>query len=113
MTSEYLHIERLIEGFRISCQTENKSSKTIEWYTCFLKRFRRFLQSNNYPTKVTEINRSHVRSFILYLQQEAKTPRTGKPLSASTVQGYARTLKVFLAFRKSFPIDRILMYHLR
>lgn len=113
MTSEHLHIEKLIEGFRISCQTENKSPKTIEWYTGFLSRFSRFLQSNNHPTKVAEISRSHVRSFILYLQQEAKTPHTAKPLSSSTVQGYARTLKVFFAwllredYIESNPIIRI------
>ena len=98
MNSEYLHIEKLIEGFRISCQTENKSPKTIEWYISFLTRFRLFLESNSYPTNVIELNRNYVRSFILYLQQEAKTPRTNKPLSGSTVQGYIRTLKVFFAW---------------
>ncbi len=45
-----------------------------------------------------EIDKNHIRSFILYLQQNAKTPHTGKPLSSSTVQGYIRTLKVFFSW---------------
>ncbi|MFC2073091.1 tyrosine-type recombinase/integrase [Chloroflexota bacterium] len=98
MTGKYLDIKKLIEGFRISCQTENKSPKTVELYTGFLTRFSSFLQSNNCPVNVAELNRNHIRSFILYLQQEAKTPRTKRPLSPSTVQGYTRTLKVFFGW---------------
>ena len=93
-----LDLKNLIEGFKLSCQTENKSIKTIEWYTCFLQRFLQFLQLNNYPIRVSEIDKTHIRAFILYLQQWAKTPHTKKPLSNSTVQGYIRTLKVFFSW---------------
>ena len=71
MNSE-LNLKNLIDGFKLSCQTENKSLKTIEWYTCFLQRFLQFLQLNSYPTMVNEIDKNHIRSFILYLQQQAK-----------------------------------------
>ncbi len=47
-----LDLQNLIQGFKLSCQTENKSPKTIEWYTCFLNRFYQFLKRNNYPTSV-------------------------------------------------------------
>jgi len=112
MNSE-LDLKNLIEGFKLSCQTENKSPKTIEWYTCFLERFLRFLQLNIHPTRVNDIDKNHIRSFILYLQQQAKTPHTDKPLSSSTVQGYVRTLKVFFSWLlreeniKSNPMTRI------
>ncbi len=96
MNSE-LNLKNLIEGFKLSCQTENKSPKTIEWYTCFLQRFLQFLQLNNHTTRVNEIDKNYIRSFILYLQQQAKTPHTEKPLSPATVQGYVRTLKVFFS----------------
>jgi hypothetical protein len=37
MNSKVLDLENLIRGFRLSCQTEGKSPKTIEWYTsCFI-----------------------------------------------------------------------------
>jgi len=108
-----LDLKSLIEGFKLSCQTENKSPKTIEWYTCFLERFLQFLQLNIHPTRVNEIDKNHIRSFILYLQQQAKTPHTDKPLSSSTVQGYIRTLKVFFSwllreeYIESNPMTRI------
>jgi len=40
MNNNSLALTNLIKGFRLSCQTENKSPKTTEWYTCFLGRFR-------------------------------------------------------------------------
>ncbi len=93
-----LDLQNLIKGFALSCQTEGKSPKTIEWYICFLRKFLQFLQLNIYPTLLNEIDRSHIRAFILHLQQQAKTPHTKKPLSDSTVQGYVRTLKVFFSW---------------
>ena len=98
MTSEKLSLENLIEGFRLSCQTEGKSSKTIEWYVSFVTRFARFLQFRDIPTDLEDIERTHVRDFIRYLQVEARTPRSDKPLSPATVQGYVRSLKAFFAW---------------
>ena len=36
METSNLALENLIQGFRLSCQTEGKSPKTVEWYTSFL-----------------------------------------------------------------------------
>ena len=105
-----LDLQNLIQGFKLSCQTENKSPKTIEWYICFLNRFYQFLKRNNYPTSVKKISKDHIRTFILFLQQEAKTPHTEKPLSQATVQGYVRTLKSFFSWLKREEyIERNLM----
>jgi len=95
MKASVLELGNLIQGFKLSCQTEGKSPKTVEWYTTFLQKFLAFLELRNYPTDATQINKEHVRAFILYLQVEARTPRSKKPLSPATVQGYARTLKAF------------------
>jgi integrase/recombinase XerD len=96
MNSE-LDLKNLIEGFKLSCQTENKSPKTIEWYISFLNRFYRFLERNR-TASVDRIEKNSIRAFILYLQQEARTPHTNKPLSHCTIQGYARTLKAFFSW---------------
>ena len=96
--SSFLDLQNLIQGFKLSCQTENKSPKTIEWYTCFLDRFHQFLKQNGYPTNVKRINRNHIRAFILFLQKEVRTPHTARLLSDSTVQGYVRTLKSFFSW---------------
>ena len=98
MNSSVLKLRNLIEGFRLSYQTEGKSPKTIEWYITFLNKFCNFLERHDFPTDVSQINKSHVREFIRYLQTEARVPRKQKPLSGATVQGYVRTLKAFYSW---------------
>jgi len=98
MNSNVLELQNLIQGFKLSCQTEGKSPQTIEWYTTFLDKFCDFLERRNLPTDVSQINKSHIREFIRYLQTEARTPHKQKPLSGATVQGYVRTLKAFYSW---------------
>ena len=98
MNNDFLELKNLVEGFRLSCQIEGKSPKTVEWYTAFLTRFSRFLESKKLPTALDSITKLHVTAFILYLQREARTPWGGKPLSGATVQGYCRTLKAFFSW---------------
>jgi site-specific recombinase XerD len=78
MKTSVFEIGNLIQGFHLSCQTEGKSPKTIEWYTSFLERFRVFLKQNGLPTSIDQVDKNTVRQFILYLQQEARTPRTNR-----------------------------------
>ena len=98
MRTSNLDLETLIQGFRLSCQTEGKSPKTVDWYTAFLRRFLRFLHSGNLPCDLDGITRDHIRAFIRFLQVEARTPRSDRPLSPATVQGYVRTLKAFFSW---------------
>ena len=98
MKSNILNIKNLIQGFKLSCQAENKSPKTIEWYNSFLERFAQFLIIRGLPTDIADISTTNIRLFIRYLQTEAKVPNTAKPLSAATVQGYTRTLKAFFSW---------------
>ena len=113
METSDLEIKNLIQGFRLSCQTEGKSVKTIDWYSDFLNRFRKFLSFKRFPIDLDQINRDHIRAYIAYLQNEAKTTRGSKPLSPATIQGAVRTLKAFFswALREEFiqcnPMVRI------
>jgi integrase/recombinase XerD len=98
METSVFEIGKLIQGFRLSCQTEGKSPKTTEWYTSFLERFYRFLRERKFPVQIDRIEKIHIRKFIFHLQQEARTPRSNKNLSGATIQGYVRTLKAFFAW---------------
>ena len=98
MKTSVLELENLVQGFKLSCQTEGKSPKTIEWYLAFIGRFLGFLKRNEMPTSLELVQRVHIRAFIQYLQTEAKTPYQGKPLSTATIQGYVRSLKSFFAW---------------
>ena len=96
-----LNIVRLTESYALCLSTEGKSPKTIEWYTTNLKRFARFLENNQLPGSVSEIGVAEVRQFISHLQTGVKRWEDhyniidDKPLSAFSVQGYARTIKAF------------------
>ena len=70
MKTSVLELGNLIQGFKLSCQTEGKSPKTIEWYISFLLRFLRFLKQIELPTQLNRIEKTNIRRFILYLQQE-------------------------------------------
>lgn len=98
METSKLTIENLTQGFKLTCQTEGKSPKTIEWYTGFLERFRQYLTMKDYPYVTDQIDKVHIREFIRYLQTEARTPRGNKSLSPATIQGYVRTLKAFFSW---------------
>jgi site-specific recombinase XerD len=98
MEKSALEISNLIQGFKLSCQTECKSPRTVEWYTSFLDRFHGFLERNNRPTDVNRLDRSHIREFIRYLQVEARVPHTGTHLSTATIQAYIRVLKAFFSW---------------
>ena len=52
MESSNLELGNLIRGFTLSCQTEGKSPRTIEWYGSFLNRFCHFLNSNGIPASL-------------------------------------------------------------
>jgi len=85
MNSNTLELKNLIEGFKLSCQTEGESPKTVEWYISFLTRFRLFLEANKLPSDLSGINKSHIREFVRYLQTDARVPRSGKTLSSATI----------------------------
>ena len=87
MKTSVLELDNLIQGFQLSCQTEGKSPKTTDWYTSFLKRFWQFLRQSGLPTRIDQLEKNHIRQFILHLQQEARTPRTNKSLSGATLPG--------------------------
>jgi site-specific recombinase XerD len=100
MNGNALNLETLIQGFALSCQTEGKSSRTVDWYGCFLDRFHDFLDKSGLPVNIAEVTKDHIRQFIQYLQTEARTPYKDKHLSPATVQGYVRCLKVFFSWAK-------------
>jgi len=98
MTNPDLELKTLLSAYRLSCQAEGKSPATIKWYMPFLARFEDYLERQGFPTSVDRVDRRHVRSFIGYLQSEAKVPHSGALLSPATVQGYVRTIKAFFSW---------------
>ena len=57
MKNSVLELGNLIQRFHLSCQTEGKSPKMMEWYTTFLRRFLTFLELRKYQTDASQINK--------------------------------------------------------
>ena len=92
---------QLIESYLICCMTEGKSPKTIEFYSCTLKRFSRFIKTQKLTTLLVEIGVNEARKFVFYLQNNAirweDNPliKDDKHLSPFSIQGYVRAIKAF------------------
>ncbi len=90
-----LDLQNLIQGFKLSCQTENKSPKTIEWYTCFLDRFHQFLKRNNYPTGVKKDQQKphqDIYSFPAAGSQNTACRKTIIPIYCSGLCPYVKVV---------------------
>ena len=82
-------LNRLIEGFLLSCKVENKSPATISFYKNILDKFRWFLEKNN----IQDIDANTIRSFLGYLKDTTNrwgtnNARANRPVSATTVKSY-------------------------
>jgi integrase/recombinase XerD len=98
MASSFYQLDNLIEGFKLSCQTQGKSPRTVEWFYNFLSRFLSFLKMKEFPADIGMLGKHHIKAFILYLQTEVKTPFHNQPLATASVPGYVCTLKAFFAW---------------
>ena len=101
METSILELENLIQGFRLSCQTEGKSPKTISWYSANLKSFRNYVKSRHLPDSLDTIDIKLLREYVLYLMKRNRfdghpyTPAQTELLSSATIHGHVRTLRAF------------------
>lgn len=106
-----MRLSDLVEEFLLDCRSRRLSLKTVTWYQNNLRYFRDWLSAEGYPDRVSSLTLSHARRYSQHLSE--RTARKGtfvptgvqrgayaliesdKPLSANTVAGYLRTLKIF------------------
>jgi len=98
MNNNITEVGTLIEGFKLSCQTEGKSPRTITWYSDFLGRFVEYLKSSGFPKDAQLITKEHIKSYVFHLQTQVVNAHNGMPLSPATIQGYVRSIKAFFAW---------------
>ena len=94
-------LDRLIDGFLLSCKVENKSPATVSFYKNILTKFQWFL--NKYG--IDEINATTIRSFLGYLKDspnrwDSKNKRANRPVCPYTVDRYYTGLSAL--FRWAF-----------
>jgi len=92
----------LLNEYKLSLDTANRSQKTISWYMDILHDFFfNYLQSRGIIKPITELRREEVRGYIQHMQNSKRWPKRvyqdsdpGK-LSPFTIQGRIRALKAF------------------
>jgi site-specific recombinase XerD len=82
-------LDRLIEGFLLSCKVENKSPATISYYKNMLDKFQWFLNKFGIET----IDASTIRNFLGYVKDtenrwDSSNARANRLVSLTTVKSY-------------------------
>jgi len=93
-----------IDYYEICNRAEDKSAKTVAWYSANLKSFHNYLKIRHLPDTIDKIDIKTLRQYVLYLLKKNKyhghpiTPEKQEPLSASSVHGHVRTLRAFFSW---------------
>ena len=99
-----LTLDRTLEMFLATKQTEGRTPKTISWYQDMITRFIEYLQDGT-PTTLAHFSLDNARSFVASLQNQ-ETRYADHPfreevdggLAPSTIHGYVRALKAFASW---------------
>jgi site-specific recombinase XerD len=80
-------LTRYLRQYLISCKVDGKSPKTLIAYCDFVGYFIRFMADASLNAGIRDINRNHIRLFIVTLQE--------RKLAPETVNAYYRALHTF------------------
>jgi integrase/recombinase XerC/integrase/recombinase XerD len=101
-TPEKAHkLSELIEYYEVCNKAEEKSPKTISWYSANLTNFYKYLKNRHLPDSLSNIDTKLLREYVLYLLKKTRyenhpyTPPKTELLSAATIHGHVRTLRAF------------------
>lgn len=99
-------LDKLLEGYRLSAQSEGKSPNTIAIVAASVRYLQEFLTANNRSTNVSEVGVEELWRFIVYLRERPRfahhrfTRPQGGHLSGHTINGYLRALRAFWSWLK-------------
>ena len=98
------NLPELIDYYELCNRAEDKSPRTITWYSANLRRFHIYLKSRHLPDSIEKLDIMLLREYITYLLKRNKyeyhpyTPVHKELLSTSTVHGHVRTLRAFFSW---------------
>jgi len=97
-----LDLTKLITHYAQSNKADNKSAKTVTWYSEMLGDYVKFIRSTRRESILAELNAETVREFILHEQS--------RNLSPFTIQGKVRALKAFSSWlwNEGYTSDNVL-----
>lgn len=95
--TEQKTLQQFIDYYELCNRAEDKSPRTIDWYTHNLNYFCNYLKSKKLPDTLDKIDINTLRQYILHLLKKNKyaghpsCPEQHVPVSSSTVHGHVRT----------------------
>ncbi len=95
--SSPIHIA--LEAFFLDCRSRRLKPTTLEWYDYMLKPFLKWLMEEHQVDQLEHVTASHIRMYLLHLQEDAEWKDTSQ-------HGAARAVRVFFNFcvREDFLI---------
>src|SRR5690349_6034423 len=84
-----------VEGFFLHHRSQRHSPWTVAFYQNSLKRFLDWLEREHGPLDLAAITANHIRSYLLYLNEQTAEHSRDKPLRPATIHAYTRTLRTF------------------
>lgn len=99
-----MKMSEVVEHFVTDCEIRGLSSGTVSWYRKRLGLITQKLEQAFGIVEIEEVKILHLRQFIQMLmntkvgENNPRMPTQDKPLSAYTVRGYVRIIKVFFTW---------------
>jgi site-specific recombinase XerD len=86
VVTEQKNLQQFIEYYEFCNRAEDKSPRTINWYTHNLNYFCNYLKSKKLPYTLDKIDINTLRQYILYLLKKNKY--AGHPLALNNIPHY-------------------------
>ena len=93
-------LQVLFEGFCIDLQASGRRPTTIKWYDKHVRCFLSWLDHENIPKRLSEVNSIRLRQYIVHLQNDVRVwesnsyvPTQDRKLSSAYIAGATRALR--------------------
>jgi site-specific recombinase XerD len=99
-----MKLSEVVDQFLIDCEIRGLTGETLSWYRKRLGVFTRKLEEVCHVIELEGVKITHLRQFVQHLMgtksgaNNPRVPTQEKPLSAFTVRGYVRVIKVLFTW---------------
>src|SRR5215469_15482913 len=99
-----MKLSEVVSHFLTDCDIRGLSGGTVSWYRKHLSLIVRKLEEEFGVAELEQVKIVHLRQFIQLLmntksgENNPRMPTQEKPLSAFTIRGYVRVVKVFFSW---------------
>ena len=94
-----MELQEVVNQFLIDCEIRGLTDETIKWYRRRLTSFVKRLEKVSKVTELESVRIAHLRQVVqLLMAADSNQKKPSKSLSAFTIRGYVRAIKVFFSW---------------